>query len=87
MAITENALIPQGTRVRIRRGAFPLKAAMVGRTGVVVDTSAYRPEAYGVVLDGEREPRMFAPEEIEVAGTRLTLPPEREAAKRRRALP
>lgn len=86
MAITENALISPGTRVRIRRGAYPIDAAMLGRTGVVVDASPYRAHAYGVVLDGEGEPRIFSPDELERIET-PTLPPDRRDAKRRRALP
>jgi hypothetical protein len=85
MAVT-GGLIPMGTRVRVRRGEFPLDPSLVGRSGTVVDTSEYRPHAYGVVLDGDQEQRMFGPDELEVTEERA-LPPDREAARRRRALP
>lgn len=84
MAVT-GALIPEGSRVRVRRGRFPLDPAVVGRAGTVVSASEYRAYAYGVTLDGEQAVRYFAPEELEVTSERL--PPDREAAKRRRALP
>ena len=40
----------------------------------------------GVVLDGEAAPRTFARSELQVEEA-PKLPPEREAAKQRRALP
>ncbi len=46
------ARYPQGTRVRIRRGRFPLDPALEGRTGVVVRLDPYRPDLYGVLVDG-----------------------------------
>jgi hypothetical protein len=86
MAVTAGALLPEGTRVRIRRGALPVDASVVGRSGVVVDSSEYRTNNYGVQLDGERQMRMFAPAELEVVEA-LGLPADREEAKKRRALP
>lgn len=86
MAITEGALISSGTRVRVRRAGAPLDPAVVGRTGTLVDSTPYRAKSYGVVLDGEREMRMFAPAELEAVEP-LTLPPDRERAKSRSALP
>jgi hypothetical protein len=85
MAIT-GGLIPEGTRIRIRRGQFPVDPSLLGRTGTVVDTSEYRPHAYGVLLDGESEQRFFAPAELEATEERA-LRADREAAKRRPALP
>jgi hypothetical protein len=85
MAIT-SAPISEGTRVRIRRGVFPLDPVAIGRTGTVVDASEYRSHSYGVVLDGDEDVRFFAPPELEVVQG-LALPPEREEAKGRRALP
>lgn len=79
-------LIPISARVRVRRGPLPTDPALVGRTGTVVQSSEYTPNAYGVTLDGESVIRIFTPEELEPA-TRLELSPDREAAKRRRALP
>jgi hypothetical protein len=58
-------LHPQGTRVRIRRGRYPLDAALIGRTGLVVQTDDYRPQRYGVVLDEETEQREFHEDEFE----------------------
>lgn len=80
------ALLPEGTRVKIRRSALPQDPALSGRTGTVVRATEYRDEALGVVLDGESEVRWFTPGELEVAEA-LALPPEREQAKRLRALP
>jgi len=86
MAVTAGALIPEGTRVRIRRGRFPLDPAAVGRLGTVVESSEYRANCYGVALDGERDIRFFATDEVEVVEA-PALPPDREAARQRRALP
>jgi hypothetical protein len=80
------AVLPEGTRVRIRRGALPQEPAVTGRTGVVVSATEYRDNAAGIVLDGESTIRYFMPGEIEVV-TAVPLPPERESAKQLRALP
>lgn len=80
------ALLPEGTRVKIRRGALPQEPALIGRTGVVAAASEYRDEALGVVLDGESATRFFLPGELEVV-TELPPAPERERAKRLPALP
>ena len=55
----------QGTRVRVRRGRWPIDPTFLGRTGVIVGTSEYRPDRYGVVLDEEEEMRAFAEDELE----------------------
>jgi hypothetical protein len=80
------AVLPEGTRVRVRRGRLPQDPAVTGRTGVVALASEYRDQALGIVLDGESAMRWFTPGELEVV-TSLPLPPERESAKSRRALP
>ena len=80
------AALPEGTRVKVRRGMLPQDPVLTGRTGVVVQASEYRDNALGVVLDGESAQRWFTPGELEVVN-RVPLPPEREAAKRLRALP
>lgn len=80
------AVLPEGTRVRVQRGSVPQEPAVTGRTGVVVAASEYRPQALGVVLDGESATRYFTPGELEVV-TVVPLPPERESAKAKRALP
>lgn len=51
--------------MRVKRGPFPVDAALVGRTGLVVEIEEQRPGRYGVVLDGEEEIRGFAEEELE----------------------
>ena len=79
-------LLPMGARVQVRRGPYPLEAGLEGRSGVVTDASEYRPHRYGVLLDGEQATRYFRPEELSVTEA-PALPPEREDAKRRRALP
>ncbi len=58
-------LYPQGARVQVKRGSFPLAWDLIGRTGVVVETGEYRPGRYGVVLDAETEVRDFSEEELE----------------------
>lgn len=64
----------QGTRVRVRRGRYPIDPAVVGRTGLVVGTDEYRPERYGVVLDGQSEQLEFHEDELEpLAADRGTL--------------
>lgn len=80
------ALIPEGSRVRIRRGDLPLDPTAIGRMGTVVEASEYQAHRYSVILDGEQEPRVFAPSELERVED-FILPPDREAAKARRALP
>jgi hypothetical protein len=80
------ALLPEGTRIRVRRGGLPQDPAIVDRTGVVVVASEYRDQALGIVLDGESAVRYFTPGELEVV-SQPALAPERESAKLRRALP
>lgn len=80
------AVLPEGTRVKVRRSSLPQDPAVPGRTGVVVVASEYRDNAAGVVLDGESAVRYFTPGELEVV-TQLPLAPERIAAKGKRALP
>jgi hypothetical protein len=79
--------VPEGSRVRvIQAPQFPQDPEVLGRAGTVVIASEYHTQSLGVVLDGEREPRYFAPRELETI-TEPALPPEREEAKTRRALP
>jgi hypothetical protein len=85
MAI-RTAVLPEGTRVKVQTGSVPQESALIGRTGVVVAASEYRDNAAGIVLDGESALRYFMPGELEVIAT-PALPPEREHAKRLRALP
>jgi hypothetical protein len=79
-------LVPQGGRVRVQRGQWPLESGVEGRAGTVTDASEYRAHRYGVVLDGEASARYFRPEELAVLET-PQLPPDGVEAKRRRALP
>ena len=58
----------QGTRVRVRRGSFPMDPELIGRTGLIVATDDYRPQRYGVVLDEEDEARAFNEDELEPVG-------------------
>ena len=85
MAIPIPAL-PEGTRVKVMRTALPQDPALIGRTGNVIAASEYTPQNVGVVLDGESAPRYFTRSELEVLNEPL-LPPERQAAKKRSALP
>ena len=79
-------LIPEGTRVRVRRAQLPQDPRLTGKPGTVVAASEYYPNRIGVALDGDAELRFFLPAELEVVEA-LPLPPEREQAKRLRALP
>lgn len=56
---------PQGSRVRVRRGRFPMASELLGREGTVVFLDDYRPGRYGVVFDGEEERRDFSEDELE----------------------
>ena len=58
----------QGTRIRVRRGHFPMDPQLIGRTGLIVETDDYRPQRYGVVLDEEVEVRELNEDEIEPVG-------------------
>jgi len=59
----------QGTRVRIQRGSFPLDAAIVGRTGMVLDHDRANPHKVHVQLDGEEPLRTFMDFELEREGS------------------
>jgi len=56
---------PQGTRVRVRRGRFPMAKELLAREGTVVFLDDYRPGRYGVVLDDEQDRRDFSEDELE----------------------
>lgn len=58
------AVHPQGSRVKVRRGRLPMNAALIGRSGTVVELSDYRPGRYGIVLDGEDDVREFREDEL-----------------------
>ena len=58
-------IYPQGTRVAIRAGSFPMAPDLIGKTGVVVELDDYRPGRYGVVLDQETQVRDFSEDELE----------------------
>ena len=87
MATTELSVLPHGTRIRVRRGAFPMDPELVGRTGAVVEHSTYYPHKVEVTLDGEPQVRAFAPGELEVVSGPEALPPDRAEAKKRLARP
>lgn len=56
---------PQGARVRVRRGRFPMNPHLIGRVGMVVELDDYQPGKYGVVLDGEERVHELAEDELE----------------------
>ena len=58
-------LYAQGTRVRVRRGRYPLDPSLIGRTGLIVENDEYRPHRYGVVLYGETEQLELHEDELE----------------------
>jgi hypothetical protein len=55
---------PQGTRVRVRRGDYPLESEMVGREGLVVTLQRRTGRQYLVQLDGEDQFRRFDESEL-----------------------
>jgi hypothetical protein len=59
---------PQGSRVKIRKGHFPLDPPLEGRTGTVIQLRRYGGSKYGVQLDGETRIRVFAEDELEAMG-------------------
>ena len=61
-------LHPQGVRVRVRQGSFPIDSSLLGREGIVFRLDPYRLGRYVVLLDGESETREFAEDEMERAG-------------------
>lgn len=61
-------VFPQGTRVKVRQGRLPMDAALPGRMGTVVTVDDYRPRHYGVLLDGDSDPRDFSQDELTRAG-------------------
>ena len=58
-------LYPQGTRVRIRRGDFPIDPTLEGREGTVLLLEGRVPGRYHVQLDGEDRFRAFDESELE----------------------
>ncbi len=70
-------IFPEGTRVRIQRGAQPLEPEMIGRTGLVIQTDLQRRERYGVIFDGEDRVRTFREDELarEEGGVKAEVPP------------
>lgn len=58
-------LLPQGTRVTIRRGRFPMDPSLEGRTGMILHRARESGSRYGVQLDGESRVRVFTEDEVE----------------------
>jgi len=58
-------LFPQGARIQVKRGSFPMAGDLIGKSGVVLELDDYRPGRYGVVLDTETEVRDFSEDELE----------------------
>ena len=59
---------PQGTRVTVRQGSFPIDPTLVGRSGIVLHQPRGGGVRYGIQLDGETRIRVFTEEELENAG-------------------
>ena len=57
---------PEGSRVTVTPGHFPLDPGVVGQSGTVVSLDRWAPTRYGVRLDGETEVRIF--DEAELVG-------------------
>lgn len=87
MAITEFSVIPVGSRVKVRRGRFPMDPVLDGRVGTVVENSQYTAHQVTVTLDGEPDIRVFSPGELEVVEGRAALPADQAAARKRLARP
>jgi len=58
-------IFPQGTRVRVHGGPFPVDPTVEGRTGLVVRKGSTYGNRYAVQLDGETHLRAFVEEELE----------------------
>ena len=58
-------ILPQGARVRIRRGRFPLDPTVEGKSGTVVHLLRGNGDRYGVQLDGEAGISVFMEDELE----------------------
>jgi len=78
--------VPEGTRVRVQQSSIPQEPGVAGRAGTVVVASEYQSKRLGVVLDGEERIRVFLTDELEII-EELPLPPERQVARLRPALP
>jgi hypothetical protein len=63
----------QGTRVRIRRGDYPVDASLVGRQATVIHLHRNMPRRYAVQLDGESGLRSFDESELEAISTPVGL--------------
>ncbi len=87
MAITEFSVIPMGSRVKVRRGRFPMDPKLIGREGLVVENSQYYPQKVSVTLDGEDDIRVFAPGELEVVDGPPSLTADQAEARKRLARP
>lgn len=87
MAVTEFSTLAEGTRVRVRRGRYPMDASLPGREGTVVEHSQYFPTKVGVELDGEPAPYTFGPDELEVIAAPALLPKDKQEARKRLARP
>lgn len=61
-------LYPEGTRVRIGRGVFPVDPTLVGQDGIVVRHERRVPGRYRVQLDGEDQFRAFDESELQPLG-------------------
>ncbi|TVP76530.1 MAG: hypothetical protein EA352_05550 [Gemmatimonadales bacterium] len=61
------SIFPQGTRVRIRKGSFPMNPGLVGRVGTVLRHDPKpRPPKVFVQLDGESGVHALVDEELEM---------------------
>lgn len=55
---------PEGARVTVTPGQFPLDPGLAGRSGTVVSHDRWAPTRYGVRLDGETGVRIFDEAEL-----------------------
>jgi len=58
-------LRPQGARVTIAQGHFPMDSSLIGKTGTVIHRLKDSTTRYGVQLDGEVQIRVFTEDELE----------------------
>jgi|OpeIllAssembly_1097287.scaffolds.fasta_scaffold1447162_2 hypothetical protein len=80
------APLPEGARVKVVPGSYPQDPVVTGKAGTVVQSSEYRHNQVGVLIDGEAVVRWFMPGELVVTAA-PPPPPERELAKERKPLP
>jgi hypothetical protein len=67
------SVFPQGTRIRVKRGRFPMAPELIGREGLVIRHNRIVRDQVGVQLDGEEQIRTFTDQELEPLSRELSV--------------